>query len=322
MSDRLEVVLADGYHLTGRKADPHGICVHDTGSPANTNRANMVRMLTQGLTQAGGKRLPPPIYTYIIWPDGGVTQIAAERVKTNHAGRVMRSRLSLLYRSLPAAGRATSAGVANGNAATIGVAMCRMGAKVPAHAQYVSLVRLCAEICARWAWRPWSAVVGHSELTKRKIDPQRVDLNLLRRDVAAQMKSGSFPNRPAEPPPFTTLKRGCKSESVGKVHDRLVQLGFMRNPGRHRGTFGPKTEAAVKSFQRAHGLKADGLVGVLTWSKLAGSDVVPKREPVTASKPAAKPPKPPVAPPKPTVTLELSDAEKDVLKAVLRRLDK
>ena len=120
MSDRLRVVLANGYHNEGRKADPHGICVHDTGSPSHTNRANMVRMLTQGLTQAGGKKLPPPIYSYVIWPDGEVTQIANERVKTNHAGRCMRSRLDLLHRSLPAAGRATSAGLGNGNSTTIG----------------------------------------------------------------------------------------------------------------------------------------------------------------------------------------------------------
>lgn len=36
------------------------------------------------------------------------------------------------------------------------------------------------------------------------------------------------------------------------------------------GRYGPKTRAAVVRFQRANGLKADGLVGVKTWSKMFG----------------------------------------------------
>jgi murein DD-endopeptidase MepM/ murein hydrolase activator NlpD len=34
------------------------------------------------------------------------------------------------------------------------------------------------------------------------------------------------------------------------------------------GPFGPKTHDAVIAFQKKHGLKADGIVGPLTWSKL------------------------------------------------------
>jgi peptidoglycan hydrolase-like protein with peptidoglycan-binding domain len=34
------------------------------------------------------------------------------------------------------------------------------------------------------------------------------------------------------------------------------------------GLFGGKTEAAVRAFQRAHGLVPDGIVGPKTWSVL------------------------------------------------------
>ncbi|MDX6691100.1 MAG: hypothetical protein QOG15_2557 [Solirubrobacteraceae bacterium] len=35
------------------------------------------------------------------------------------------------------------------------------------------------------------------------------------------------------------------------------------------GIFGPKTQAAVKAFQQEEGLGADGIVGPMTWPKLA-----------------------------------------------------
>jgi peptidoglycan hydrolase-like protein with peptidoglycan-binding domain len=35
------------------------------------------------------------------------------------------------------------------------------------------------------------------------------------------------------------------------------------------GDFGPKTDAAVKEFQRETGLVDDGVVGAKTWEKLA-----------------------------------------------------
>jgi putative chitinase len=59
------------------------------------------------------------------------------------------------------------------------------------------------------------------------------------------------------------LKLGSKGEEVVKLQKRLGVDPV--------GNFGPKTEAAVKEWQKANGLKDDGVVGDATWSKLFGA---------------------------------------------------
>ena len=56
------------------------------------------------------------------------------------------------------------------------------------------------------------------------------------------------------------LKLGSQGEDVKKLQ---IKLGV--DP---IGNFGPKTEAAVKAWQSANGLTADGIVGDGTWGKL------------------------------------------------------
>ncbi|MBZ4420138.1 peptidoglycan-binding protein [Myxococcus sp. RHSTA-1-4] len=63
-----------------------------------------------------------------------------------------------------------------------------------------------------------------------------------------------------------TLREGSKGAAVVTLQNKLKAAGF--NPGAADGSFGPKTEAAVKAFQRARGLAADGIVGPKTWSAL------------------------------------------------------
>jgi peptidoglycan hydrolase-like protein with peptidoglycan-binding domain len=62
------------------------------------------------------------------------------------------------------------------------------------------------------------------------------------------------------------LKEGYSGDPVKKLQDRLRELGH--DPGGTDGAFGPKTLAAVKSFQAAKGLEADGIVGPKTWGAL------------------------------------------------------
>ena len=55
------------------------------------------------------------------------------------------------------------------------------------------------------------------------------------------------------------LKIGSIGEAVIDLQTSLVKLGY--NPGPIDGIFGPKTDAAVRSFQKAYGLVVDGIVG-------------------------------------------------------------
>ena len=59
------------------------------------------------------------------------------------------------------------------------------------------------------------------------------------------------------------LKNGSKGEEVKKLQQKLGV--------EPTGNFGPKTEAAVKAWQKANGLKDDGIVGDGTWGKMFGS---------------------------------------------------
>lgn len=61
-------------------------------------------------------------------------------------------------------------------------------------------------------------------------------------------------------------KRGSRGSEVRNIQSRLSAWGY--NPGRVDGIYGSKTEAAVKRFQRNHGLTPDGVAGPATLAKI------------------------------------------------------
>jgi len=44
------------------------------------------------------------------------------------------------------------------------------------------------------------------------------------------------------------------------------------------GTFGPRTETAVRNFQSGFGLGVDGIVGTRTWTALLTQWIMPERD--------------------------------------------
>jgi len=78
------------------------------------------------------------------------------------------------------------------------------------------------------------------------------------------------------------LKKGDNNENV-----KLLQKKLGLEPV---GNFGPKTEEAVKAFQKKNGLTADGIVGDGTWGKIMGTTSTPA--PAVNPTPAPQPSKP------------------------------
>ncbi len=79
------------------------------------------------------------------------------------------------------------------------------------------------------------------------------------------------PNTPVNPPTTpnpvsNNLRVGSRGEAVSQLQRDLSRLGY---PLSADGVFGPKTDAAVRRFQRDHGLTADGIVGPKTRAAIA-----------------------------------------------------
>ena len=66
--------------------------------------------------------------------------------------------------------------------------------------------------------------------------------------------------------PYVTLYKGATGEAVKAMQNRLIALGYLT--GKADGKFGNQTSLALIAFQRANGLKADGIMGAATTKKL------------------------------------------------------
>ena len=107
----------------------------------------------------------------------------------------------------------------------------------------------------------------------------------------ATPKPTATPKKTATPKPtatpavgtYTLLKKGSRGNSVTQLQQRLISLHYLT--GSADGIYGTGTESAVKAFQKANGLTADGIAGSATQKKLYSSSA----KAAATAKPTATP---------------------------------
>lgn len=240
----LKVAETEGWASRGRAemGTVRGVMCHHTGTVTAGNMPTL-RMLIQGRKEPNP--LNGPLSQLGLGRDGTYYVIAAGRA--NHAG----------------AGQWK--GIKTGNSSFIGIEAENAGtpdAKFPEW--QMDAYRRGVAAILRHIGATEDMCCGHREYAPaRKIDPL-FDMDIFRAAVGdiMRMQGASRPIVPAVDAVTgrPTLQRGSRGVDVVKVQEIL---GTMAD-----GKFGPATEALVRRFQFAHGLREDGVVGPRTWELL------------------------------------------------------
>jgi hypothetical protein len=241
----LKVAPVKGWETRGRGdvGPTMGVICHHTGGSPNGN------MPTLDLLIKGRDDLAGPLAQLGLGRDGTFYVIAAGRC--NHAGL------------------GSWQNIKGGNTNFIGIEAENTGDKrnFPWPAVQVDAYQRGVAAILKHIGRGPQFCAGHKEFALpagRKDDPT-FDMNIFRAGVSA-IRGGVAPPPiliPAKEPGDNgrpTLRRGDTGPMVQALQAKLGVEG--------PATFGPKTEAAVREFQRAHGLVPDGIVGPATWALL------------------------------------------------------
>ena len=137
-----------------------------------------------------------------------------------------------------------------------------------------------------WLARPIETHVEHKTWAPtRKIDRLGYTADLGRQRIAA-VTGGEF--TPPPPPAPSNPWAGADPNAEFAPGSRVLRLYRAGSDVKYvqakvgvetDGFFGPGTTAAVKAWQRANGLVADGSVGPLTWARLLGGGTAPAPAP-------------------------------------------
>jgi peptidoglycan hydrolase-like protein with peptidoglycan-binding domain len=248
----LKVALVDGWENRGRGdvGPTLGVLCHHTAGPRNGNMPSLDTLIR------GRSDLPGPLAQLGLGRDGTYYVIAAG--KCNHAGI------------------GSWKDVTSGNTDFIGIEAENTGLSNDSPWPEIQMDAYSRGVAAilTHTGRGFEFCAGHKEYALpagRKDDPD-FDMIAFRAAVAAIM-DGETPAPvliPAIEPPVLpggssgrpTLRRPSTWEQVKQVQ---AKVGVVVD-----GNFGPKTETAVRAFQRAHSLVPDGIVGPKTWAALDG----------------------------------------------------
>ena len=123
---------------------------------------------------------------------------------------------------------------------------------------------------------------------KQSFNGQPCDFNAYRGtadQLRAAIAGGAVPPVPPGGPD-PTIQQGATGAEVVKAQTRLNAWGASPKLAAD-GQFGAGTTTAVKAFQSAHGLPADGVIGPATWAHLNANPAAPAAPPT--ADPAATP---------------------------------
>ncbi|HEX8189419.1 MAG TPA: N-acetylmuramoyl-L-alanine amidase [Pyrinomonadaceae bacterium] len=243
----LKVSEVDGWRDRGRGdvGRIFGVICHHTAGPLTGNMPSLNVLINGKPTLSG------PLAQLGLGRDGTYYIIAAGRA--NHAGR------------------GSWRGVVNGNSNFIGIEAENAGKHDPWPDIQVDAYHRGVAAILRRVGQSSDFCAGHKEYALphgRKIDPNPIDMNAFRSSVAAIMSGAGPAPRiiPGVEPTAgggagrPTLRRGMTGDLTRQVQ---AKVGATVD-----GKFGSHTEAAVRDFQRRHGLVPDGIVGPRTWRAL------------------------------------------------------
>ncbi|HXV19004.1 MAG TPA: peptidoglycan-binding domain-containing protein [Candidatus Omnitrophota bacterium] len=103
-----------------------------------------------------------------------------------------------------------------------------------------------------------------NELAAKDQQIQELQYQLQGQQSALQNQSNFSADSPASKKSAYIRVSGV---SVKQVQRALLNKGY--DPGPVDGKMGKKTKSAIKQFQRSNNLKADGIIGQRTWSRLS-----------------------------------------------------
>lgn len=250
----LKVAEVDGWQSRGRGdvGQIVGVICHHTGvnNPQKLNIPTLHSLRDGRKASANLKALPGPLAQLGLARDGTYFVVAAG--KAIHAGE------------------GSFKGV-SGNSRFIGIEAENAGTPSDFPWPEVQLKAYHRGVAAilQHLGKDASFCAGHKEYAPHRKDDPDLDMSSFRNAVADILNGTTPPPTlipavepapPAGTPPRPTLRRPTKSELVKQVQ---TKVGVTPD-----GTFGPKTEAAVRAFQRDRGLVPDGIVGPRTWAAL------------------------------------------------------